>query len=86
MMGSVQFIVDVTDAKGQPVNDASVKVSANHPGMNMSISGTATAQGKGRYAVQGNLSMGGGWKVKVEVNKTGLAPFVQEFDLEVMGM
>ena len=86
MMGSVQFIVDVTDAKGQPVNDANIKVTAIHPGMNMSISGTATAQGKGRYAVQGNLGMGGAWKVKVEVNKTGLPPSAQEFDLEVMGM
>jgi nitrogen fixation protein FixH len=84
MMGSVQFIVDVTDAKGQPVNDAIVKVTANHPGMNMTISGTATAQGKGRYAVQGNLGMNGAWKVKVEVSKTGLPSFTQEFDLTAM--
>ena len=84
MMGSIQFIVQVNDAKGQPVNDANVKVTATHPGMNMTISGNATAQGNGRYAVQGNLGMGGAWKVKGEVNKSGIPSFTQEFDLDAM--
>ncbi len=81
--GNVQLIVQVNDAKGQPLPDANVYIFADHIEMKgMSMNGKATAQGGGRYATTANFSMAGPWKVTVQVKKAPL-DVVEEFKLEL---
>jgi len=81
--GNVELIVQVNDAKGQPLPDADVYIFADHTEMKgMSMNGKATAQGGGRYATTANFSMAGPWKVTVQVKKAPL-DVVQEFKLEL---
>ena len=82
--GEITLVVDVVDRNGRPVDGADVQISASHTTMaGMNISGKATAQGKGRYAIRGNMAMGGAWRAKVMINSPGARPFTQEFDLAV---
>ena len=83
-VGDVTFTAEVRDKNGREVNDAEVKISANHTTMtHTGMAGTATAQGNGRYAVKGNVSMSGAWRAQVEVNRPGAQAFTQEFDVAV---
>ena len=86
--GEVELVATVTDAQGQPIEDAEVFFMANHTEMGgMDMEGQATAQGEGHYAITTNFSMGGTWKVTVQVNQgvssTGDQRTVKEFDLGV---
>ena len=82
--GEITLVADVLDRNGRPVDGADVQISASHTTMaGMNISGKATAQGKGRYAIRGNMAMGGAWRAKVMINSPGARPFTQEFDLAV---
>lgn len=81
--GNVELVLMVTDASGQPITDADVYVFADHTGMSgMTLQGKATSQGGGRYAISANLSMGGKWKISVQVKKSALN-YTQDFNLEV---
>lgn len=72
-MGDLQLILTVTDANGQPIEDATVDVTAVHTDMTgMDMSGAATEQGAGKYAINANFSMSGNWELKVYVRKDGL--------------
>lgn len=83
MMGDVELILTVTGADGKPVDGATVDVSADHTDMTgMSMSGVATGQGSGRYAIQTNFSMSGNWKLTVYVRKEGL-DYKGEIDLSI---
>src|SRR5574339_222089 len=67
-MGDIELILTVTDANGDPIEDATVDVSADHTDMTgMTMSGAATDQGAGKYSIQANFSMSGNWKIKVYV-------------------
>jgi len=81
--GSVELMVQVADAGGQPITDAEVFVFADHTTMGgMSMQGRATAQGGGRYATTADFSMAGTWKVSVQVRKSPLN-ITQEFELDL---
>jgi len=83
-MGPVELVIDVKDARGQPVNGANVLVLASHTDMSgMDQQGQATAQGNGRYAITADMSgMGGEWLITVQVRKDDLN-LAQDFRIEV---
>ena len=67
-LGQVELIVDVKDANGRAVDGASVTLKADMIGHSMGdLSGQATSQANGRYAIRANLSMAGEWQVDVQV-------------------
>ena len=83
MMGDIEVILNVTDANGNPIEGATVDVSADHIDMTgMDMSGAATDQGSGKYAINTNFSMSGNWKLKVYVRKEGL-DYSEEIDLSI---
>ena len=72
-MGDVELVLTVTDQNGNPIEGAKVDVSADHTDMTgMGMSGVATEQGGGEYAIKANFSMSGNWKITVYVRKDGL--------------
>jgi len=69
-IGDTELILTITDANGVPIEGAKVDVSADHTDMSgMGMSGAATEQGGGKYAINANFSMSGNWKLKVYVRK-----------------
>ena len=82
-MGDIEMILNITDASGNPIEGATVDVTATHIDMTgMDMSGAATEQGAGKYAINANFSMSGNWKLKVYVRKEGL-DYSEEIDLPV---
>lgn len=83
VMGDLELVLDITDASGQPIEGATVDVTAIHTDMTgMDMSGAATEQGGGQYAINANFSMSGNWKLKVYVRKEGL-DYSEEIPLPV---
>jgi len=73
IMGDMELVLNITDANGNPIEGATVDVSADHTDMSgMNMSGLATDQGGGRYSIKANFSMSGNWKVTVYIRKDGL--------------
>jgi len=73
MMGDLELVFTITDADGNPLEGATVDVSADHTDMTgMGMSGVATDQGGGKYSIQANFPMSGKWKLTVYVRKDGL--------------
>jgi hypothetical protein len=82
-VGEIELSFMVTDQSGAPLEGAKVDVSADHPAMSgMGMSGLATEQGGGKYAIKANFSDSGDWKITVSVRK-GELDVKQEFQLEV---
>ena len=82
-MGDLQLILTVTDANGQPIEGATVDVTAVHTDMTgMDMSGAATEQDGGKYAIDANFSMSGNWELKVYVRKESL-DYSEEIPLPV---
>jgi hypothetical protein len=82
-LGDIEVILNITDANGSPIEGATVDVSADHIDMSgMDMSGTATEQGGGKYAINANFSMSGNWRLKVYVRKEGL-DYSEEIDLPI---
>jgi hypothetical protein len=82
-MGDIELVLNVTDSAGKPIEGATVDVTATHIDMaGMDMSGAATEQGSGKYAINANFSMSGNWKLKVYVRKDGL-DYSEEIDLPV---
>ena len=82
-MGDIELVLNITDPSGNPIEGATVDVTAthiDHAGMDMS--GAATEQGAGKYAINANFSMSGNWKLKVYVRKDSL-DYSEEMDLQV---
>ena len=83
VMGDMEVVLTITDADGQPIEGATVDVSAKHTDMSgMDMGGTATEQGSGRYSINANFSMSGNWKLTVYVRKDGL-DYKEEIQLPV---
>ena len=81
--GDVELILNITDGDGNPIEGATVDVSAEHTGHEgMAMNGVATEQGGGRYAITANFSMSGTWKLTVYVRKDGL-DYKEEIELPV---
>ena len=73
MMGDAELVFTITDAEGKPIEGAKVDVSADHTDMmGMGMSGPATEQVDGKYAINASFSMTGNWKLTVYVRKDGL--------------
>lgn len=73
-IGDVELILTVTDQSGKPIEGAKVEVTADHTDMSgMVMSGAATEQDGGKYAINANFSMSGNWKITVELSKGELA-------------
>ena len=82
-MGDIELVLNIADASDNPIEGATVDVTAIHTDMSgMDMSGVATEQGGGKYAINANFSMSGNWKLKVYVRKEGL-DYSEEIDLPV---
>jgi hypothetical protein len=69
-VGDVEIILTLTDGSGQPLEGATVNVSADHTDMTgMTMGGAATEQGAGKYAITADFSMSGNWTLTVYVRK-----------------
>lgn len=83
MMGDIELVLTITDANGNPIEGATVDVSADHTDMTgMDMSGLATEQGGGKYAINANFEMSGNWRMTVYVRKEGL-DYKEEIDLQL---
>lgn len=83
MMGNVTLTLIITDENGQPIEGARVDVSVDHTDMTgMSMGGSATEQGGGKYAINANFSMTGNWKMTVYVRKDSL-DYQEDIDLKI---
>ena len=83
VVGDVELNLTITDQNGTPLEGATVTVTADHPAMSgMTMTGAATEQGGGKYAIKANFSDSGEWKVVVEIGKGDLVD-KQEFDLTI---
>ncbi len=82
-VGDVELSFTITDQNGAPLEGANVTVTADHPTMSgMTMSGAATEQGGGKYAIKASFSDSGTWKIMVEIKKGDLSD-KQEIDLEI---
>lgn len=82
-MGDIELVFNITDSNGKPIEGATVDVTATHIDMTgMDMSGAATEQSTGKYAINANFSMSGNWKLKVYVRKEGL-DYSEEIELPV---
>jgi hypothetical protein len=72
-VGETELILELKDQKDQPLTGAKVDVSADHTDMSgMTMSGPATEQENGKYAITADFSMSGNWKITVYVRKDDL--------------
>ena len=72
-VGDVELIFMVVNAQDEPVTGADFDVIADHVDMSgMTMHGTATDQGGGRYSITTNFSMEGNWKLTVQVKNDNL--------------
>jgi uncharacterized GH25 family protein len=82
-MGDIELVFNITDSNGKPIEGATVDVTATHIDMTgMDMSGAATEQSTGKYAINANFSMSGNWKLKVYVRKEGL-DYSEEIELPI---
>ena len=83
MMGDATLTLVITDEDGNPIEGARVDVSVDHTDMTgMGMSGPATDQGEGKYAINANFSMSGNWKMTVYVRKESL-DYKEDIELTV---
>jgi hypothetical protein len=83
MMGDIEIVLTITDADGNPIEGATVDVAADHTDMTgMTMSGLATEQSGGKYAIDANFSMSGNWKLTVYVRKDGL-DYKEDIDFKI---
>jgi hypothetical protein len=83
MMGDMELVFTITDEHGNPIEGATVDVSADHTDMTgMNMGGAATEQGGGKYAINANFSMSGNWKLTVYVRKDG-HDYKEDIDFKV---
>ena len=81
--GDAELVFTITDADANPIEGATVDVSADHTDMTgMNMNGAATDQGGGKYAINANFSMSGNWKITVYVRKDGL-DYKEDIDFKV---
>ena len=82
--GPNTFTLQVKDPAGQPVAGAQLRWSMNMTNMNMgSQDGQMTDLGSGRYQARGAFSMGGPWRINVDISKDGQTLGSGYFDLQI---
>ena len=83
-VGDAELIFTITDASGNPIEGATVDVSADHTDMSgMGMNGTATDQGFGKYSINANFSMSGNWKLTVYVRNGQGLDYKEEIEFKV---
>ena len=83
MMGDITLTLAIKDEKGNPIEGARVDVAVDHTDMTgMGMSGPATEQSDGKYAINANFSMSGNWKMTVYVRKDSL-DYKEDIDLKI---
>jgi hypothetical protein len=83
-VGDAELIVTITDATGNPIEGATVDVSADHTDMSgMGMNGAATDQGFGKYSINANFSMSGNWKLTVYVRNGQGLDYKEDIELKV---
>lgn len=83
MMGDIEIVLTITDANGNPIEGATVDIAADHIDMTgMTMSGLATEQSGGKYAIKANFQHSGNWKLTVYVRKDGL-DYKEDIDFKV---
>lgn len=83
VVGKAELTFTITDAKGNPIEGASVNVSTDDTDMRgMGMNGSATEQGDGEYVIRTNFSMRGTWKLTLYVRKDVL-DYKEEMKFEV---
>jgi uncharacterized GH25 family protein len=71
--GKTEIVLKLQDQEGKPLNGATVDVSADHTDMTgMTMSGLATEQEDGKYAITADFSMSGTWKITAYIRKDDL--------------
>jgi nitrogen fixation protein FixH len=76
--------VEVKDKAGVPVEGATVTLKSGMPGMSHGgPKGTLADKGKGIYEATGTFSMGGTWRLGIEVTTTGTSKTTGEFDIQI---
>ena len=83
VVGKTELILEIQDDEGQPLTDAKVEVSGDHSDMSgMTLTGFASEQEDGKYAIEAEFSMSGNWKVTVMVQKESLN-IAKDFELTI---
>jgi hypothetical protein len=83
-VGDAELIFTITDASNNPIEGATVDVSADHTDMTgMGMSGAATDQGFGKYSINANFSMTGNWKLTVYVRNGQGLDYKEDVELKV---
>ena len=86
VVGDITFTLHITDETGAPLEGARVDVSVDHSDMTgMTMSGPASEQEAGNYAITADFSMSGNWKMTVYVRKDSL-DYKEDFDLKMNNM
>ena len=81
--GKNEIILKLQDQDGKLLTGATVDVSADHTDMTgMTMSGQATEQEDGKYAITADFSMSGTWKITAYVRKDGL-DVKKDFELKI---
>lgn len=81
--GKNEIILMLHDQDGKPLTGATVDVSADHTEMTgMTMSGPATEQEDGKYAITADFNMSGTWKITAYVRKDGL-DVKKDFELKI---
>ena len=81
--GKNEIILRLQDQDGKPLTGANVIVNADHTDMTgMTMSGSATEQEGGKYAITADFSMSGTWKITAYVRKDGL-DVNKDFELKI---
>jgi len=83
VVGDITLTLHITDGNGAPLDGARVDVSVDHSDMTgMTMSGPASEQEAGSYAITADFSMSGNWKMTIYVRKDSL-DYKEEFDLKI---
>jgi hypothetical protein len=82
-VGDIELVFTLIDGNGNPIEGATVDVFADHIDMTgMDMSGTATEQGNGKYAIRANFSMTGNWKLTISIRK-GSLNYQEDIDFKI---
>jgi hypothetical protein len=84
-VGEAEVVVQVSDAQGNPVTDATVSIRGDmtHAGMQPVLRGTSEHDGGGIYRLPYEWTMAGDWFVEVTVTRPDGSSATQTFEYEV---
>jgi hypothetical protein len=86
--GTITITLAIQDAAGEPVtdSDAQVHIVVDMPSMGHGgLEGDATYMGEGNWQVRGRLSMGGEWRITVQISRNGALLTQREFRVQADG-